>query len=130
MLPSISETFSVPIALSTDAETQLVLQIPAFIPEEKIIAPAYTKSVNVHIVAATYNITSFSMADSFQSAFSFGYNGNQIPAQSSITLYALPEQSITMVLLAMQYIAGGKGKEKIVQDLRWRPCGIVGGYIC
>jgi len=121
-------TFRVPIPLNTNAEAQLVLQIPEFVPKEKISAPGYTKAVNVHIIIATYSIASFSIIDSFQIALSVNYNNDTIPEQLFTTPYSLGKGSVTMVLFALKYLAGKKGEEKIVQDIQWMPCGIVGGW--
>jgi len=122
--------FRVPFKLNTNAEEQLMLQMPAVVPKEKISAPAYTKTVNVHIITATYKMISFSMVGSFQTILSITYNNETIPAQSFTTPYSLPQQSITMVLVALQYVAGRKGEEKIVEKIGWLPCGIVSGYVC
>ena len=122
--------FRVPFKLNTNAEEQLMLQMPAFVPKEKISAPGYTKTVNVHIIAATYSMTSFSMVGSFQTPLSIAYTNDTIPAQSFTTPYSLPQQSITMVLVALQYVAGRKGEEKMVEKIGWLPCGIVSGYVC
>ena len=122
--------FRVPFKLNTNAEEQLMLEMLAFIPKEKISAPAYTKTVNVHIITATYCMASFSMVDSFQTTLSIAYTNDTIPAQSFTTPYSLPQQSITMVLVALQYVAGRKGEEKMVEKIGWLPCGIVSGYVC
>jgi hypothetical protein len=70
------------------------------------------------------------MVGSFQTAVSIAYNNDTISAQSYTTPYSLPQQSITIALVALQYTAGRKGEEKIVINLQWLPCGIVGAYVC
>ena len=78
----IHNKFRVPLKLKTNAEEQLVLQVPAFVPKEKISAPAYTKTVNAHIIVSTCSMNSLSMVNSFQTALSIAYNNDTIQAQS------------------------------------------------
>jgi hypothetical protein len=125
----INGAFRVPLKLKTNEEEQLVLQMPAFVPKEKISAPCYTKAVDAHIIIATYSIASFSIIGSFQTALSIAYNNDTIPAQLFTAPFFLPKESLTTVLVALQYIAGKKGEEKIVQKIGWMPCGIVGGWV-
>jgi len=126
----IHDAFRTPLKLKTNTEEQLVLQVSAFVPKEKISAPGHTKTVNVHIIVATYGMNSCLMVGSFQTALSIAYNNDTISAQSYTTPYALPQQSITIALVALQYTAGRKGEEKIVRNLQWLPCGIMSGHVC
>jgi hypothetical protein len=108
----IRERLRLPLALKTDQQEQLVLRMSAFVPDQKIDAPAYTKTVNMYIIAATYSIASFSTVDRFQIALSIAYNHNIIPAQSFTIPYQLPSESVTLVLAALQYSKGAKERKR------------------
>ena len=53
-----------------------------FNKKEKISAPGYTKTVNVHIIVSTYSMKSCLMVGSFQTALSIAYNNDTLSAQS------------------------------------------------
>jgi hypothetical protein len=74
-----------------------MLQMPCICSERKNICTGYTKTVNVHIIAATYSMTFFQWLVVFQTPLSIATPMMQYLRKLFTTPYSLPQQSITMV---------------------------------
>ena len=115
------------ITLQQTAQQELLLHIPSFIPTETIAAPAYTKQVNMNIIASCYHRSKAVITNTFESALTISYNNIFFPAQQIQLPFATVEHTTILVAVALQYVT--TKKETLVQDLRWLPCSIVCGLV-
>ena len=119
----------VPIILKQNAQQQLVLKVSEFVPKQAITAPAYTKQIELKIIAACCNTRTATAINSFETAIAITYNDDLIPAQEFILPFTAPANSLTLVAGALQYTAGAINNTKTVTDMRWLPCGICSGWV-
>jgi hypothetical protein len=115
--------FRMHVTVEVNAQQQLLLKIGSFVPEQNIVAPAYTQTVNIKIAAASCHVDACTIAASYFEELSFPYNNDAIPSQTMSLPLQAEEKCVSLVLLALRYHTS-KG---VVEDLRWWPCGIVAG---
>lgn len=123
---SIPERWKVPLTVNKQIGDVLQLHIPAFIPKEKISAPAWTNRIEGTIVAASCNLkNSLSNGNSVQ-AFSIPYNNTWVPVQNIQLPVPMPVGSLVIVAVSLTYIVSKKRRQVPTDNIAFRPSGIVG----
>jgi hypothetical protein len=117
--------FRVHAALEENEQQQLLLKIDSFIPVQNIVAPAYTKTVNIKIAVAGCHVDTCMITGNYFEELSFSYNDDTIPSQSISLAFQAWEGNVSLALLSLQY----QSNKGVITDLRWLPCGVVAGYL-
>lgn len=128
-LDDLHDRLHVKIRLQEPWQDGWMLHIPAFAPAVSIGAPAYTTSVRFTVIAACYHIAARTIAVSHSVIFSVPYNDTFTQAQKIALSFIPPAKSITLVVVALQYIGIKNRPEQSNDDMRRRPCGVVCGWV-
>ena len=105
----------------------IILSIPSFVPVDKIVAPAYTGSLQLNIAAAGYNFQTKTVIGGYSSVIDINYNDALFPpAELQI---GLPTGAGNLIIVAagITYYAMRNGSLVAINDMRWMPAGIVSG---
>jgi hypothetical protein len=122
---SIRERWKVPLTVNKQMGDVLQLHIPAFIPKEKIAAPAWTNRIECTIAAASCNLkNSLTNGNSLQ-AFTIPYNDTLVPAQNIQLPVPLPAGSLVIVAVSLTYFVSKKRRQVPTGNIAFMPSGIV-----
>ena len=122
---SIRERWKVPVTVNKQTGDVLQLHIPAFIPKEKIAAPAWTNRVECTIAAASCTLKNSLTNGNSVHAFSIPYNDLEIPAQNIQLPVPMPAGSLVVVAVSLTYIVSKKRKLVPTDNIAFMPSGIV-----
>jgi hypothetical protein len=103
----------------------LQLHIPAFIPKEKIAAPAWTNRVDCTVVTASCTLKNSLTNGNSVHAFSIPFNNTKMPTQNIQLPVAMPAGSLVVVAVALTYFVSKKGKHVPTDQVAFMPSGIV-----
>ena len=122
---SIRERWKVPLTVNKQMGDVLQLHIPAFIPKEKIAAPAWTNGIECTIAAASCNLkNSLTNGNSVQ-AFTIPYNDTLVPAQNIQLPVRMPAGSLVVVAVSLTYFVSKKRRQVATDNIAFMPSGIV-----
>jgi len=117
--------FRVTVSLEEKEKQSLQLQVNSFVPTQNIVAPAYTKTVNLKMAVAQCQVDSCAVTANYFHELSVDYNSDTVPAQFISLPFTAEEGNIVLMLLSLQYYTANG----MVTDERWMPCGIVAAYV-
>jgi hypothetical protein len=103
----------------------LQLHIPAFIPKEKIAAPARTNRVECTIAAASCNLKNSVGNGNSIYAFTIPYNNTPLPAQNIELPVPMPAGSVVVVAVSLTYFVSKKSKQVATDNIAFMPSAIV-----
>jgi len=104
------------------------LFIPSFVPAEKIIAPSYTQSLQLHIAAAGYNFQTKIITGSYASHININYNHDLFPPAEIQIPVSTGAGNLIIVAAAVTYNAIRKGSLITITEMRWRPSGVISAF--
>jgi hypothetical protein len=122
---TLHERWKVSLAVNKQITGILQLQIPAFIPKEKIAAPAWTKYIDCTIVAASCTLKNSLTNGNSIHAFSIPFNDTKMPAQNIQLPVAMPAGSLVVVAVSLTYFVSKKGKQVPTENSAFMPSGVV-----
>ena len=121
---SLPERWKVALTVTKEAGI-LQLHIPAFIPTEKMAAPAWTKHVECTVAAASCNLKDSTGNGNSVHGFTIPYNDTEHPAQTLQLPVAMPPGSLVVVAVSLTYYITKKGKQMATDNVAFMPAGIV-----
>ena len=119
------ERCKVPVQITMPGTGYITVGIGAFIPSEKIKAPAGTSFVKLTITVTGCILKSGISNGTVTQSIMIPYNDILIPAQSMDFLLPGPPGSITVTAARLQYYKNGNTLFHIVNDVAWMPAGII-----
>ena len=102
----------------------LQLHIPAFIPKEKIAAPAWTKRVECIIAAASCDLRNGVGNGKSIHAFTIPYNDTPLPVQNIELPVSMPAGSLIVVAVSLTYFVSKKSKQVATDNIGFMPWGL------
>lgn len=120
-----SERGKLPLAIIQSVPGSLTVSIDAFIPTQKIKAPAGTSFVKLTITVTGCMLKSGLSNGTDTQTILFPYNDISIPAQSLDFMLPGPTGSITVTAARLQYYKNGTSPFHIINDGAWMPAGII-----
>lgn len=122
---SLRERWKIPLSVTREASDVLQLHLPAFIPVEKLAAPAWTHVVECTIAAASCTLKNSIPNGNCLNAFSIPYNDTEIPAQIINLPIVMPPGSLVMVAVSLTCIVSKKRSKVPTNNIAFMPSGIV-----
>jgi hypothetical protein len=122
---SIKERLKIDMQLTRSGSKLLQLHLPAFIPTERISAPAYTKLVDCTITAAACMLQTDEAMTSCTFKTAIPYNAVPIPAQTINLPVEMAAGGWVVVAIALTYITGKKGAEAPCTNPAFMPSEII-----
>lgn len=119
------ERCKVPLEVIPSWPGSLTVSIDAFIPVEKIKAPAGTSFVKLTITVTSCILKSGISNGMVTQTIMIPYNNILIPAQSMDFTLPAPTGSITVTAARLQYCKNGNSLFHIINDVAWMPAGII-----
>src|SRR5690242_13364661 len=107
---AVPERWKVSLTVNQQIGEMLHLHIPAFIPKEKIAAPAWTSRADCTVVAASCNLNTIANGNCVQT-FSIPYDAEPVPAQDIPLHIATPAGSLVVIAVSLTYFVSKKGKQ-------------------
>ena len=117
--------WKVTLAVTKIADNLIQLHIPAFIPADKIQAPAWTHTVECTIAAAACTLQNTITNGNTTNAFSIPYNSTEIPAQTIDLPLSMPPGSLVVVVVSLTCIVSKKNKLVPTDNIAFMPAGII-----
>lgn len=121
---SLHDRWKVPLTVTKEAGV-LQLPIPAFIPTEKMAAPAWTKTVECTVAAASCSLKGGIPDGNSLHAFTILYNDTEMAAQIIPLPIAMPRGSLVVVAVSLTYFVTKKGKPTATGNVAFMPSGVV-----
>jgi len=122
---TIQERWKVAFQVTRDPESGLQLNIPAFVPVKNISAPAETVAVVCEISAAGFDRKTGNPTGGFSTSLSFRYNGDEVAPQVIPMPIPMPQGSVIVTGISLQYQMMKDGHEAPVNKKAFMPAGIV-----
>ncbi len=122
---SLHERWKVSLTLKKETGDLLQLQIPAFIPTDKIAAPALTNEIECTVAAASCTLKNSIANGKCVHSFSIPFNDIEIPAQTINLPVAMPPGSLVVTAVSLSCFVSKKGKQAPSNNIAFMPSGIV-----
>ncbi|MEO8110588.1 MAG: hypothetical protein ABI594_11170 [Ginsengibacter sp.] len=119
------ERCKVSFAIVPSAPCILTVAIDAFIPSDKIKAPAGTSFVKLTITVTGCILKSGISNGTVTQTIKIPYNDILMPAQNIDFLLPQPTGSITVTAARLQYYKDGSSPFHMINDAAWMPAGII-----
>jgi hypothetical protein len=103
----------------------ITIQLPAFNVMQKIVAPAFTKKINIKITGVGIDLKNPHVYNSSNVATIIEYNNTHIPAQQIKFPITINKGSLLLLLISLEYTTD----KKIITDVRWLPASIVKAFV-
>ncbi|HLK29376.1 MAG TPA: hypothetical protein VKT28_12415 [Puia sp.] len=121
----LKERMKLTVSVNRNIAGDMQLMLPAFVPEQKMVAPAYTRDVTLRLAAAVCNMKTQTLTDCRDDELSIVYDDHLFPSQVISLPFELSDDEIMVIGCSLRYEAMRKGLLKDVSDVRWMPAGIV-----
>lgn len=118
--------FKVPLTLRQSQQDELVLHIPSFIPSKVIAAPDSATELKLTVIAACCDMETTMPLGKTEAVLSIPFNDTVDPAQDILLPLEMPSNSLTLVVVGIQFSKSGPGNVNVV-DERWMPVQVIGG---
>jgi hypothetical protein len=117
--------FKVPVNVNRNAKGQLLLQLPSFDPVLEIKAPAGTTSVQMQMAVAAMPIEGSTSRDFIATDFLFDYIPGIVAARDIDLAIGTAVGRLLIAVVSLQYFTSNN---VVVNQLTWKPAGIVGSF--
>jgi hypothetical protein len=121
----LSARWKVNLSVMRADDGMLQLTIPAYNPVEKIITPAGTKQIAIHMAAAGCTVKDRQLNGMHSTKLTVNYTNELIPAQPLQFPVCTAAGNLTIVYVTMRYIVIKKNREKIANEKAWVPGAII-----
>lgn len=122
---SIHERWKVLLTVNKQAADVLQLHLPAFIPKEKIAAPAWTNRVECTIGAASCDLKNGVGKGNSIQAFTIPYDDWLVPEQNIQLPVPMPAGSLVVVAVSLTYFVSKKRNLVPTENIAFMPSGMV-----
>ena len=122
---SLQELWKVSLSVNQPGGDVLELLIPAFIPKEKISAPAWTNRVECTVVAASCSLQNIVTNAKDTHSFSIRYNEEPIAAQNIRFTVDMRAGSLVVVAVSLTYFVSKNRGQVPTDKIAFMPSGIV-----
>ena len=102
------------------------LTIPGFNIPSDIGAPAHTSDLQWHVVASSYNIAENTPYGSVRGYAQRPFVRGTVASQNVTLDFDIRKSTLTVLVVALRYIAFRKRKTAVVDEPAWLPTAIVG----
>ena len=120
----LAERLQLQISIHSVDKKRIVLTIPAFQPQQSIVAPAHTKKISFTIAAASCKYDNISQQDHSSTELEFPYSNNLVAAQQVILPLRVLPGTVTAIAVRMEYYGGADGNSK-TKNKRWMPAAVL-----
>jgi hypothetical protein len=128
-IDTLKDRVHVPLQIQRSQQDGITLTIPSLVPKLQVGAPAYTTSITWKVAATCYHVASKAIAGTYNTTVDMPYNNNTIPPEVIPLPLEIGDDTVTLVLVSLQYRVKRKGVTTVNNEMRWLPCGIVGGWV-
>ncbi len=101
------------------------VQLPAFNPLRNVTAPKGTVSLQLEFAAAVLSFSDEAQNKCVSYGWSVPYEDKMVPIHEVILPELTNTQSLVLVLMGMKYY---RGNETMIDQMRFKPLGIVGSF--
>jgi hypothetical protein len=122
---NMAERWKVKLTVTKVGEGLLQFHIPAFIPSEKITEPAWTRTIECTIAAASCNLKNKLANGNCVHAFAIPYNNVVLPQQTINLPVAMPGGSLVVTTVSLTYIVSKKGSQVPTDNIAFMPSDII-----
>jgi len=119
----------VPITFALNAPNEFVLRIPEMIPTSAFNAPARTDHIQLKIAAACCNITTGEELQNYNHYITIPYNSVSIASHTISFLLQTPVNSLTIVVIALDYFRNVKETSSLILQECFRPSQVIGAVV-
>ena len=110
-------------------EKGLAVQIPGMIPTAEFMPAPGTDHIEIKLAAACCNMDTGEGLQNYTSNITIPYNSENLLAQTVSFPLEIPEGSITIVVVALEYFTVTNGKACLILNDRFRPSQVIGGVV-
>jgi len=120
----LSEKLQLKLNISKSNENFITVEIPAFVPVQKIVAPADTSSVRLKIVAATFDFDNHTFVRTGLKEILMPYSSSEVAEQQiEFDLSAKPGD-LCVAVMAVNYYTSADGTTGLKDSMKWKPAAI------
>lgn len=124
---SLQETLRVPLQVIQNGGNGLQLLWPAFVPQQKMIAPAGTERISIRMVCAGVCLTNCNRYQQQTATLELPYNNVLLPAQVIDMPVEIAGGQLIVTALSLQYqLANGS----VCTKENWMPAGVIDARYC
>ena len=107
---------------------KLQITMPGFQIPLDIAAPAGTTELQWHVLVTSCNLKNSSIIFSAHKHLEIPFTKSMVPEQRHDFDFKLTKNTLTIVAVALRYLAPRKGKLVVVAEPTWLPTAVVGTY--
>jgi hypothetical protein len=107
------------------SESDLLIELPAFNPAKEVTAPKGTTRLQLTLTAAVLSFKEQAQNKCVSADWYVPYEDKIIPLREMILPGLTVSQSLVLVVLEIRYY---RGNETLIDQMRWKPVGIVGSF--
>jgi len=113
------------VNISRVNERDLLIQMPAFNPLRDVTAPKETSRLQITFRVAVLCFNDPAQNKCISAGWSIPYEDKTVPVSEIILPELTSPQSLVIVVMGIQYY---RGNETRIDQMRWKPVGIVGSF--
>jgi hypothetical protein len=113
------------VNVSRTNENDLLIQLAAFNPSRDVTAPKGTGSLQLRLSAAVLSFKDLAQNKFVSVNWSVPYEDKTVPLSEFILPALTSAQSLVLVVIGIQHC---RGNETMIDQMRWKPVGIVGSF--
>jgi hypothetical protein len=106
-------------------ESDLLIQLPAFNPLREVTAPKGTSRLQLQFIATVLSFSDNAQNKCVSTEWSVPYEDKMVPLHEMILPELVNVQSLVLVALGMRYYSGN---ETVIDQMRWKPVGIMTSF--
>jgi hypothetical protein len=103
----------------------LLIQLPAFNPLRDVTAPKGTRRLQLQFTAAVLSFSDQVQNKCVSANWKVSYEDKMISPYESVSPGLTSPQSLVIIAMGIKYY---RGNETMIDQMRWKPAGIVGSF--
>ena len=125
---SLHGRFKKPFSVDFSDNGRIHFTIPEFNIPSDMGAPAYTDELHWHVLVTACDLKNKQPLDGAYREFEMPFTKGDVAEQRISFDFKIQKETLTVVAVALRYIAPRRGKTVLVKEPAWMPTGIVGSY--
>jgi len=125
----LSEKLKLKLTISKSNENFIIVKVPAFVPVQKIVAPADTSSVRLKIVAVAYDFDNQSIVRAGLKEILIPYSSSEVTEQQIVFDLKPKTGDLYMAVIALNYYTSADGSTGLNDSMKWKPAAIAQAII-
>jgi hypothetical protein len=113
------------VHISRATESGLLIKLPAFNPLRDVTAPKGTSRLQLQFTAAVLSFSNPVQNKCVSVDWNVSYENKTIPLSETVLPGLTFPQSLVLLVMGIQYY---RGNETMINQMRWKPVGIVGSF--